>query len=376
MRALKSIWIFAHLYAELIPTPALPPPDTEQEAFFDYPYRMPLPLVPGLPYVVDPSSLQMAVGHDPQHMFNAIHLLVKERDDLRAANNNLRTENSNLREERNILTVENKTLTENFESARLDYRVARDKLDKMEKITQIQSAKQVILWKFIERLQTGQQGPSMGADGYWKDENGSPMTAVSEASEPSSDRSAPSTAGSKDSSETKLDPNAVSSLASSNEQILTSGQQPFTPQLGSSPESLHPKTYIDHDFPEALVTLPAKYFGVCPNSLSSPGPCPVPHCRLQPVCEDFNDEHGFGCSNRFCKFAHLYRTCTEALDGVECSYFMSKEKNAKKRVDAHMKKRIHPYGAYPTGGSGVNKKEWQLRVDIASLREAHKEHKY
>jgi FtsZ-binding cell division protein ZapB len=187
----------------------------------DSPHRIHLPLHPGIPYVIDPSSLQMAIQQDPHHMFKAIQLLVKERDDLRELNNNLRAESNRLKAERNVLSFENKILAENFESARLDYRVARDKLDKMEQICSIQSAKQVILWKFIERLQNGQQGP-VGGDGYWKDWSGSPITAVSETSEPSSERSTWSTTASKDSSETRLDPNAVSSSTFESEKVLTS----------------------------------------------------------------------------------------------------------------------------------------------------------
>jgi FtsZ-binding cell division protein ZapB len=364
----------AHLEIELDRIPHLPPAETESQSFTDSPYRAHLPFHPGIPYVVDPSSLQMAVQHDPQHMFHAIRLLVKEREELREANNILRTENNTLKAERNTLSIENKSLAENFESARLDYRVARDKLDKMEQICSLQSAKQVILWKFIERLQNGQEGP-VGGEGYWKERNGSPMTAVSETSEPSSDRSTSSTAASKDSSDTRLDPNAVSSITCKSGEVLTSFQQAFVPQSGSPPGSFEQKKQNDPNqvaseaLKQVIVTLPARYFGVCPNSISSPGPCPVPHCRLQPVCEDFNDEIGPGCKNRSCIFAHVYRTCTEMLDGVGCSYMNVNERSTKK--EGHMKKRIHP-----CGGFMISQSEWKLREAIGGLREAHKESRY
>ena len=120
---------------------------------------------------------------------------------------------------------------------------------------------------------------------------------------------------------------------------------------------------------EVIVKLPAHYFGVCPNSLSTPGPCPLIHCRLQPVCEDFNDENGPGCSNLRCIQAHIYRSCTEMLDGVECSYMQITDKSAKKK--AHFAKRVHPVGLNP-----VTKKDWQMRIAIAGLREAHKDQRY
>jgi hypothetical protein len=120
---------------------------------------------------------------------------------------------------------------------------------------------------------------------------------------------------------------------------------------------------------EVIVKLPAHYFGVCPNSLSTPGPCPLIHCRLQPVCEDFNDENGPGCSNLRCIQAHIYRSCTEMLDGVGCSYMQITDKSAKKK--AHFTKRVHPVGHNP-----VTKKDWQMRLAIAGLREAHKDQRY
>lgn len=108
------------------------------------------------------------------------------------------------------------------------------------------------------------------------------------------------------------------------------------------------------------------------TSVSVPTLCPpqvralLVHCRLQPLCEAFNDENGPGCNNRACKFAHIYRTCTESLDGVECSYMQVKEGSEKKK--AHLAKRVHP--------DAVPKKDWQMRIDIAGLRDAHKEMRY
>jgi len=141
-----------------------------------------------------------------------------------------------------------------------------------------------------------------------------------------------------------------------------------TPRNG--PACINPSIdTTDEAIKEVVVKLPATYFGVCPNSLSAPGPCPLVHCRLQPLCEAFNDENGRGCNNRACAFAHIYRTCTEMLDGVKCSYMQVKEKSEKKK--AHLAKRVHPEGP-----SAVPKKDWQMRVAIAGLRDAHKEMRY
>ncbi|KAE9376620.1 hypothetical protein N431DRAFT_331202, partial [Stipitochalara longipes BDJ] len=126
---------------------------------------------------------------------------------------------------------------------------------------------------------------------------------------------------------------------------------------------------VDEAVKEVIVKLPAQFFGVCPNSLSTPGPCPLIHCRLQPLCDDFNDENGLGCQNRFCQCAHIYRSCTEELDGVGCSYMSITEKSPRRK--AHFIKRAHP-----CGNLAITKKEWQMRVAIAELRDAHKAQRY
>jgi hypothetical protein len=151
----------------------------------------------------------MAVNHDPTRMFESLEALVKERDEMQITNNKLRAENNQLKGERNALEVQNKALQQNLDSTLLDYRVARDKCKTMEAICGIQTAKQVLLMKMIDRLQNGQKGPPVDESGFWLPADGFPMAPVSEASEPSSEHSS-GTTGSKDSGETKLDPHAVS----------------------------------------------------------------------------------------------------------------------------------------------------------------------
>ncbi|KAE9376621.1 hypothetical protein N431DRAFT_331582 [Stipitochalara longipes BDJ] len=160
----------------------------------------------------------MAVNHDPKYTFESVQALIKERDELKEANNKLKAENNTLKAGRNglevqnnALIVENAKVNENYESAKLDHRVARERIQMMEELISIQSAKQIILWKFIWRLKNGETEPYVDEDGFWRPMKG-PMAPVSEASEPSSDRSCASTVGSKDSSETKLDPHAVSPI--------------------------------------------------------------------------------------------------------------------------------------------------------------------
>jgi len=131
----------------------------------------------------------------------------------------------------------------------------------------------------------------------------------------------------------------------------------------------HEPRYELEEFKEVIVTLPANFFGVCPNSLSTPGPCPLLFCRLQALCEDFNDENGPGCGNRSCQQAHIYRSCTDELNGVECAYTKVPETSLKRK--AHFTKRAHSHA-----DSSTTKKEWQMRVAISELREAHMAQRY
>lgn len=152
----------------------------------------------------------MAVNHDPTRMFESLEALVKERDEMQITTNKLRAENNQLKAERNALEVKNRSLQQNLDSTLLDYRVARDKLKTWEQISEIQTAKQVVLMKMIDRLQRGEKEPPVDESGFWLPADGHPMAPVSEASEPSSEHSS-GTTGSKETGETKLDPHAVSS---------------------------------------------------------------------------------------------------------------------------------------------------------------------
>ena len=190
----------------------------------------------------------MAANRDPKKVFDSVQGFAKERDglkqqnaDLKAANNKLKAENDKLKAARNglevqnrILDAQNKALVIEVREAKNDYAQARNdhmfavKMNTtMSQIIGVQSGKQVILWKYIWRLKNGYDAPHPDEDEFWQrmvrasypmvpvPEGFEPssehtMGPVSEASEPSSEHSDVSTEGSKDSSETKLDPHAVS----------------------------------------------------------------------------------------------------------------------------------------------------------------------
>jgi hypothetical protein len=57
------------------------------------------------------------------------------------------------------------------------------------------------------------------------------------------------------------------------------------------------------------------------------------------------------------------------LDGVGCSYMQITERSAKKK--AHFAKRAHPVGP-----NTCTKRDWQMRVAIAGLIDAHKYRRY
>jgi hypothetical protein len=123
------------------------------------------------------------------------------------------------------------------------------------------------------------------------------------------------------------------------------------------------------DILSCILSLPPRFFGICPNSLcaSTDGyRCGVPSCRLQHVCEAYNDEKGSGCYDKECKFVHEYRSCHEEIDGWGCRFSTVNPTSWSRR--AHMMKKVHEH--YTT------REEWGSRVIIAGLRIAHQEGKY
>lgn len=122
------------------------------------------------------------------------------------------------------------------------------------------------------------------------------------------------------------------------------------------------------DILSCILTLPPRFYGICPNSLcaSTNYRCKVPTCRLQHVCEAFNDEKGDGCHDRACKFVHEYRSCHEEIDGWGCRFANVNPDSRLRR--AHMRKKVHEHL--------TTSEEWGARVIIAGLRIAHQEGKY
>jgi len=69
-----------------------------------------------------------------------------------------------------------------------------------------------------------------------------------------------------------------------------------------------------------IITLPARFLNICPSSLLESGPCPVRGCKLNQLCETYN-ELPDGCKIHGCNKVHEYRTCIEEIDGFGCRWF-------------------------------------------------------
>jgi len=155
--------------------------------------------------------------------------LQRERDELKVGINRVKAENDRLKAARNGLEVQNKKLeAENkalviqvHEAGKMcgylqrDFQSAMKTNSLLSQLIEVQTGKQVVLWHYIWRLKNGETtGPYIDEYGRWLPMSQAPMAPVSEGSEGSSDHSDASTTGSKDSAETKLDPHAVSNVAS------------------------------------------------------------------------------------------------------------------------------------------------------------------
>ena len=93
-----------------------------------------IPTVPSFPLIYDPQSLLAAIQQNPEHVFARIHGIIKEKDELK---------------------LKLKNVEEDYRSSQLDWSNARKKY---EELLSIATAKQIILWRFIERLQDQNPG--------------------------------------------------------------------------------------------------------------------------------------------------------------------------------------------------------------------------
>jgi hypothetical protein len=93
-----------------------------------------IPTIPSFPQIYDPQSLLAAVQQYPEHVFGRIHGIIQEKDELK---------------------LKLKNVEEDYRSSQLDWSNAKKKY---EELLSIATAKQIILWRFIERLQDQNSG--------------------------------------------------------------------------------------------------------------------------------------------------------------------------------------------------------------------------
>jgi hypothetical protein len=209
-----------------------------------------------LPQIRCPSTLLAAVQTNPEHIFTRLVSVINERDALK----------------RDFLS-----LNEDFAHARKDWKCAREKY---EELVDIGLAKQVVLWKFVERLRFGENG---GVDGNGMRCKGG-MSETSELSEGSSEGGGWSWVG-----EGKglvgcggvgLDPNAVSSLFPPSLFLSSS----FLPTLMREHQMLIMSTAIIHTpirLSPKILRRTIQLLSTIPISYLSHSPLPNPHLRLR-----------------------------------------------------------------------------------------------
>ncbi len=159
--------------------PELPPP-LEQPIDRECPSRQESPCHPHLPYVVDIRTLQEAVSKDANYVFDAIVSIMGELSRVRAENESTKQELETVKEnwmdmnaqliavDRQLVDTQEQLATtqtdlkaalDDFSQRRLDW---YNRSQRYEELMAIGSAKQVVLWKFIERIQNGNKPKQEG----------------------------------------------------------------------------------------------------------------------------------------------------------------------------------------------------------------------
>ncbi|KUJ07542.1 uncharacterized protein LY89DRAFT_356916 [Mollisia scopiformis] len=400
-------------------------PATQEE--FETPSREESPFHPHLPYIVDVHTLREAVNKDAGQIFDAIITIMEELHRVRDENEDLKRDNLTLKENWMDVSHQAREAQKNLTSTKTQLRRTQNDLNaywdefsqrrgdwyiraqRYEELLAICSAKQVLLWKLIERIR---EGDTPEGDRNWENAvpsltgthftptvsdsqseksgsiitefRGSPERAMSTSRGRTGRKELPKgeTSNYKRSSERGLDPAAVSldlpktkasKVKGSPERGFNPAASSFVPGVGNPAAStisdITAPALPQVDLLSCILSLPPRFYGICPNSLcaSSEFKCRVPACRLQHVCEAYNDEKGGGCKDgRLCRFVHEYRSCYEEIDGFGCR-FMGVTKDSKAR-QRHLERRAHQQ--YVSG------EEWRSRVIIAGLRGAHREGKY
>ncbi|CZT41905.1 uncharacterized protein RSE6_01716 [Rhynchosporium secalis] len=300
----------------------------------------PISPFPNLPYVTDAASLQLAVSKYPDRIFDSIQNLVHERDALR---NGLIITNNEL-----------KSVADDLANTRVDHKAARHRY---EELFRVASAKQVILWKYIESLHSqlavlnrqpdSNVGAGNGLGLYMGVRGGAGMGVAmekwisegvdcdrasrngEEGSEKGTEHSFWSTDGSLGTR--SLDPSAVSAdlgkhifiphiespqkfqqrsptKAHNHEtspvsSIYYAVQDPFRnrpqPQWGPQPMVFPAISQQAHMPPHSLMApLSPRWYGICPHSLAECSPCPLGvNCQFVPLCPRYNAYSGDGCAS-------------------------------------------------------------------------------
>ncbi|CAG8974572.1 hypothetical protein HYALB_00004368 [Hymenoscyphus albidus] len=98
-------------------------------------------------------------------------------------------------------------------------------------------------------------------------------------------------------------------------------------------QSVFEASRIDEDTIKFLISsLPESVRNICPISITcSSSICTVPGCKLQKVCDEFNNETlplTHTCLIQPCPFVHMYRTCEQEINGagLGCQAWMDVQK--------------------------------------------------
>jgi len=288
-----------------------------------------------------------------------------------------------------------KSVTDDYRGAIRDHECERATWDQF---LRVEKAKQVVIWKFIDRLQRSDAKDTSGPADSKRKKKQQQQASLDTYGNENRKAQLEEAVNEAFSIGESYPPSVLSVFETTSNGSGTTGSMewpmgmdpsartfiPVAPigpnKLIASPQSYKrkPSAMSDDTIKHIIGMLPPRFYGVCPTSLLSSSPCPLQPCNLAQICDSYNDEASpAGCarnlSGKPCRYVHEYRTCDFEVDRnfrchVATPSQYDRERVTKEYRMVHVRKRVHK--------SQCDVEEWKAREMVAGLRDLHLQGRY